>query len=75
MKNYHNSFLLILTPVISNPVSGQNEKVNFKGAWRSENGVIIFSGSKRDGEIQARDTDQPRKTMKILSGTRFQWIA
>jgi hypothetical protein len=39
-----------------------------KGAW-------LFSGRKRDGQIQTRDTDQPRKTMKILSGTRFQWIA
>ena len=38
------------------------------GAW-------LISGRKRDGEIQARDTNRPRKTMKILSGTRFQWIA
>ena len=30
---------------------------------------------KRDGEIVKRDTSGPRKTMKILSGTRFQWIA
>lgn len=39
-----------------------------EGAW-------LFSGRKRDGEIQSRDTNQPRKTMKILSGTRFQWSA
>ena len=38
------------------------------GAW-------LFSGRKRDGAIQRRDTNRPRKTMKILSGTRFQWIA
>jgi len=38
------------------------------GAW-------LISGRMRDGEIQERDTDRPRKTMKILSGTRFQWIA
>ncbi len=38
------------------------------GAW-------LISGRMRDGEIQRRDTDRPRKTMKILSGTRFQWIA
>lgn len=38
------------------------------GAW-------LFSGRKRNGEIQRRNTNQPRKTMKILSGTRFQWIA
>lgn len=38
------------------------------GAW-------LISGRMRDGEIQKRNTDRPRKTMKILSGTRFQWIA
>lgn len=38
------------------------------GAW-------LMSGRKRDGEIVQRDTSGPRKTMKILSGTRFQWIA
>lgn len=37
------------------------------GAW-------LFSGRKRDGELQRRAPSQ-RKTMKILSGTRFQWIA
>ena len=39
-----------------------------QGAW-------LMSGRKRDGKIQQRDTSRPRKTMKILSGTRFQWIA
>ncbi len=39
------------------------------------NGAWLMSGRKRDGEIQSRDTTRPRKTMKILSGTRFQWIA
>lgn len=39
-----------------------------KGPW-------LMSGRKRNGEIQSRDTNRPRKTMKILSGTRFQWIA
>lgn len=39
-----------------------------EGAW-------LFSGRRRNGEIQTRDTRQPRKTMKILSGKRFQWIA
>ncbi|WP_115460637.1 membrane or secreted protein [Winogradskyella aurantiaca] len=38
------------------------------GAW-------LMSGRKRNGETQQRDTTKPRKTMKILSGTRFQWIA
>lgn len=39
-----------------------------QGAW-------LMSGRVRDGETQSRDTSQPRKTMKLLSGTRFQWIA
>jgi len=38
------------------------------GAW-------LMSGRIRDGKEQMRDTSGPRKTMKILSGTRFQWIA
>lgn len=38
------------------------------GAW-------LISGRMRNGELQKRDTNRPRKTMKILSGTRFQWIA
>jgi len=39
-----------------------------QGAW-------LMSGRVRDGKEQLRDTSGPRKTMKILSGTRFQWIA
>jgi len=39
-----------------------------QGAW-------LMSGRTVDGKTQLRDTDTPRKTMKILSGTRFQWIA
>lgn len=39
-----------------------------QGAW-------LMSGRVRDGKTQLRDTSGPRKTMKILSGTRFQWIA
>ena len=32
--------------------------------------------ARKSGEtLEPRSTDQPRKTMKILSGTRFQWIA
>jgi hypothetical protein len=34
-----------------------------------------MSGRIRDGKTQLRDINRPRKTMKILSGTRFQWIA
>jgi len=39
-----------------------------QGAW-------LMSGRIRNGETQLRDINRPRKTMKILSGTRFQWIA
>ncbi len=39
-----------------------------QGAW-------LMSGRIRDGKTQMRDTSGPRKTMKVLSGTRFQWIA
>lgn len=39
-------------------------------------GPWLMSGRKADnGDIARRDTSGPRKTMKILSGTRFQWIA
>lgn len=38
-----------------------------EGAW-------LITGRKRDGAIR-RMTPGVRKTMKILSGTRFQWIA
>ncbi|MBT8269316.1 MAG: membrane or secreted protein [Flavobacteriaceae bacterium] len=39
-----------------------------QGAW-------LMSGRIRNGKTQTRDLNRPRKTMKILSGTRFQWIA
>ncbi|MFY0603512.1 MAG: membrane or secreted protein [Flavobacteriaceae bacterium] len=39
-----------------------------QGAW-------LMSGRIRSGKTQLRDASRPRKTMKILSGTRFQWIA
>ena len=38
-------------------------------------GPWLFSGRKRDGEIRRRTGDSPRKTMKILTANRFQWIA
>jgi len=41
---------------------------NLQGAW-------LMSGRIRNGETQLRDINRPRKTMKMLSGTRFQWIA
>lgn len=39
-----------------------------QGAW-------LMSGRIRDDALETRDTSRPRKTMKMLSGTRFQWIA
>lgn len=38
-------------------------------------GPWIMSGRIRNGKTQLRNTNRPRKTMKLLSGTRFQWIA
>lgn len=38
------------------------------------NGAWLISGRKRDGNM-VRRAPGDRKTMKILSGTRFQWIA
>lgn len=39
-----------------------------QGAW-------LMAGRVTDGKEQLRDTNTPRKTMKIMSGTCFQWIA
>lgn len=40
-----------------------------EGAW-------LFANRMRNGSLGTpRNADNPRKTMKILSGTRFQWIA
>ena len=39
-----------------------------EGAW-------LMSGRYRDGNKQTRNINRPRKTMKLLSGKRFQWIA
>ena len=38
------------------------------GAW-------LISSIMRDGTMREMDMNRPRKTMKILSGTKFQWIA
>lgn len=44
------------------------ESSPLSGSW-------LFLGRKEGDNMRTRDTDQPRKTMKILSDTRFQWIA
>ena len=38
-------------------------------------GTWLLYGRIRDGETHLRDTSRSNKTLKILSGTRFQWIA
>lgn len=47
-----------------------------QGVTTPLSGPWLFSGRKRDGEVTRVDmTTRPRKTMKILTGGRFQWIA
>jgi hypothetical protein len=43
-----------------------------KGMPGKSQGAWLMSGRIRDGETQLRDINRPRKTMKILSGPRFQ---
>ena len=45
MQNFLKLFLISYILLISNHISAQNEEVIFKGAWRSDEGVIIFSGN------------------------------
>lgn len=46
-----------------------------KGLTTPLTGAWLMAGRERNGEISRRDTNVPRKTMKILTGGRFQWIA
>ena len=39
-----------------------------QGAW-------LMSGIERRGEMRMRDVNRSRKTLKMLAGGRFQWIA
>ena len=59
-------------------VANSTENVHWKriddGAPGKLAGAWLITGRVRNGEMSAR-TPGPRKTMKILSGTRFQWIA
>lgn len=45
-----------------------------KGVPGELQGVWLMLSRIEDGETQLRNTNGPRKTMKILSGTRFQWV-
>ena len=65
------------------PVGAATDRVNAGGStWtRIDSGVPgalegawLMTGRKRDGAIATRKPGA-RRTMKILSGTRFQWIA
>ncbi len=38
-------------------------------------GSWLMSGIERRGEMRMRDVNRPRKTMKMIAGGRFQWIA
>jgi len=38
-------------------------------------GSWLMSGIERGGEMRMRDVNRPRKTLKMISGGRFQWIA
>ena len=70
------SFEIDLT---ENTLAVANAKWNFRkiddGSPGTLNGAWVMSGRYKDGNFQSRNIDKPRKTMKILSGTRFQWIA
>ena len=52
---------------------GKYEK--FKNYNSILSGSWLMSGIERGGEIRMRDVNRSRKTMKILAGGRFQWIA
>tara|TARA_B000000475_G_scaffold145421_1_gene117035 strand:+ start:1013 stop:1711 length:699 start_codon:yes stop_codon:yes gene_type:complete len=45
-----------------------SDEDQLSGSW-------LMSGIERRGEMRMRDVNRPRKTMKILAGNMFQWIA
>ena len=47
----------------------------FKNYNSTLSGSWLMSGIERGGEIRMRDVNRSRKTMKMLAGGRFQWIA
>jgi hypothetical protein len=64
-------------------LKGKNLTLDGTFKWKQTDGGVksplagswLISGRKRGEEIVKRSTDGPRKTMKILTPTRFQWIA
>ena len=70
------SFKIFMKDSIMGIVGGDiNYRRIDKGMPGKLQGAWLMSGRIRDGKTQERDINRPRKTMKILSGTRFQWIA
>ncbi len=70
------SFKVILTKnTIEIAESGKKLMRIDNGTPGALQGAWLMSGRISEGKKQLRDTSKPRKTMKILSGTRFQWIA
>lgn len=61
------TFQIVGSDMIFNRLDN-GEPGSLQGAW-------IMSSKIRDGETQLLDTNSPIKTMRLLSGTRFQWIA
>ena len=51
-----------------NEFSKNIDKNQLSGSW-------LMSGIERRGEMRMRDVNRPRKTLKMLAGGRFQWIA
>lgn len=81
---YHTEDIRLIEMVLPIPYSIQGNQLTIRntvwtriddGTPGELSGAWLITGRKRDGEIVKRDTSGPRKTMKILSGTRFQWIA
>jgi len=70
------SFKVIVTDTIIEIVDGDIKLKRIDtGIPGKLQGAWLMSGRIREGKTQLRDISRPRKTMKILSGTRFQWIA
>ena len=70
------SFKVVINDSIMSIVGSNNQLKRIdSGIPGKLHGAWLMSGRVRDGKTQTRDTNRPRKTMKILSGTRFQWIA
>lgn len=73
--NQESHKILITETEIKFPLNNQRLKRIDKGEPGKLQGAWLMSGRVKDGKTELRDSDGPRKTMKILSGTRFQWIA